>query len=120
MTTTKGTYKKDLKDLPTPAEILKQKRAEIRREFEKAKKIKKWDDRMAAMLVGRTIKVVRYMTSEEAKESGWCKRPLLIQLDDGLTIIPLQDDEGNDGGSLEFFHHDKKIKESGAPVMWVD
>ena len=120
MPTTKGTYKKDLKDLPTPAELLKQKRAEIRREFDRAKKIKKWDDRMAAMLVDRTIKVVRYMTSEEAKESGWSKRPLLIQLDDGLTIIPLQDDEGNDGGSLEFFHHNKKIKEEGAPVMWID
>ena len=120
MTTTKGTYKKDLKDLPTPAELLKQKRAEIRREFEKAKKIKKWDDRMAEVLVGRTIKVVRYMSPQEAKESGWCKRPLLIQLDDRLTIIPLADDEANDGGSLEFFHHDKKIKESGAPVMWVD
>ena len=104
----------------TPVELLKQKRAEIRKEFLKAKKIKKWDDRMAAMLVGRTIKVVRYMTSEEAKESGWCKRPLLIQLDDGLTIIPLADDEANDGGSLEFFHHSKEIKESGAPDMWVD
>ena len=120
MTTTKGTYKKDLKDLPTPAELLKQKREHARRVLEEAKKIQKWNDRMAAMLVGRTIKVVRYMTSEEAKESGWSKQPLLIQLDDGLTIIPLQDDEGNDGGSLEFFHHDKKIKESGAPVMWVD
>ena len=76
--------------------------------------------RMTKALVGKKIQTVRYMTSEEAKESGWCKQPLLIQLDDGLTIIPLQDDEGNDGGSLEFFHHDKKIKESGAPVMWVD
>ena len=75
---------------------------------------------MTKALVGKKIQTVRYMTSEEAKESVWCKQPLLIQLDDGLTIIPLQDDEGNDGGSLEFFHHDKKIKESGAPVMWVD
>ena len=117
MTTTKGTYKKDLKDLPTAEEVLKQKREFTRRVMEEAKKTKQWDDRMAEVLVGRTIKVVRYMTSEEAKESGWSKQPLLIQLDDGLTIIPLQDDEGNDGGSLEFFHHTKKIKEEGAPVM---
>ena len=120
MTTTKGTYKKDLKDLPTAEEVLKQKREFTRRVMEEAKKTKQWDDRMAEVLVGRTIKVVRYMSPQEAKESGWCKRPLLIQLDDGLTIIPLQDDEGNDGGSHEFFHQTKKIKESGAPVMWVD
>ena len=82
--------------------------------------VKGWNTRMTKALVGKKIQTVRYMTSEEAKESGGCKQPLLIQLDDGLTIIPLQDDEGNDGGSLEFFHHDKKIKESGAPVMWVD
>tara|TARA_B100000427_G_scaffold309301_1_gene298225 strand:- start:209 stop:475 length:267 start_codon:yes stop_codon:yes gene_type:complete len=82
--------------------------------------VKGWNTRMTKALVGKKIQTVRYMTSEEAKESGWCKQPLLIQLDDGLTIIPLQDDEGNDGGSLEFFHASKKIKEEGAPVMWVD
>ena len=82
--------------------------------------VKGWNTRMTKALVGKKIQTVRYMTSEEAKESGWSKQPLLIQLDDGLTIIPLADDEANDGGSLEFFHHDKKIKESGAPVMWVD
>ena len=58
------------------------------------------------------------MSSEETKESGWSKSPLLIELDDGTVIIPLQDDEGNDGGSLEFFHHTEKIEEAGAPVMW--
>tara|TARA_B100001173_G_C15748894_1_gene445976 strand:+ start:216 stop:482 length:267 start_codon:yes stop_codon:yes gene_type:complete len=82
--------------------------------------VKGWNTRMTKALVGKKIQTVRYMTSEEAKESGWSKQPLLIQLDDGLTIIPLQDDEMNDGGSLEFFHASKKIKESGAPVMWVD
>ena len=82
--------------------------------------VKGWNTRMTKALVGKKIQTVRYMTSEEAKESGWSKQPLLIQLDDGLTIIPLADDEANDGGSLEFFHASKKIKESGAPVMWVD
>ena len=82
--------------------------------------VKGWNTRMTRALVGKKIQTVRYMTSEEAKESGWSKQPLLIQLDDGLTIIPLQDDEGNDAGSLEFFHASEKIKESGAPVMWVD
>ena len=86
----------------------------------KSTTVKGWNTRMTKALVGKKIQTVRYMTSEEAKESGWSKQPLLIQLDDGLTIIPLQDDEGNDGGSLEFFHQTKKIKEEGAPVMWVD
>ena len=74
---------------------------------------------MTKALVGKKIQTVRYMTSEEAKESGWCKQPLLIQLDDGLTIIPLADDEANDGGSLEFFHPETELEEGGSPVMWV-
>ncbi len=73
---------------------------------------------MTKALVGKKIAKARYMSSEETKESGWSKSPLLIELDDGMVIIPLQDDEGNDGGSLEFFHHTKKIEETGAPVMW--
>ena len=86
----------------------------------KATTVKSWNTRMTKALVGKKIVSTRYMTIEEARESGWCKQPLLIQLEDGLTIIPLSDDEGNDGGSLEFFHPSKKIKEAGAPVMWVD
>jgi hypothetical protein len=120
MTTTKGTYKKDLKDLPTAEEVLKQKRAAARRVREEAKKTKDWTDRMAKVLVGKKIMNVRYMTSEEARESGWCKRPLLIQLNDGTVIIPLQDDEANDAGSLEFFHPETELEEGGSPVMWVD
>ena len=84
----------------------------------KATTVKSWNDRMTKALVGKKIAKTRYMSLEETKESGWSKSPLLIELDDGMLIIPLQDDEGNDGGSLEFFHHTKKIEEEGAPVMW--
>ena len=66
----------------------------------KSTTVESWNKRMTKALVGKKITSVRYMTSEEAKESGWCKQPLLIKLDDGLTIIPLADDEANDGGSL--------------------
>ena len=83
----------------------------------KATTVKSWNERMTKALVGKKIAKARYMSSEETKESGWSKSPLLIELDDGMVIIPLQDDEGNDGGSLEFFHHTKKIEEEGAPVM---
>ena len=85
----------------------------------KSTTVESWNKRMTKALVGKKITSVRYMTSEEARESGWCKQPLLIQLNDGLTIIPLQDDEGNDGGSLEFFHPEKELEEGGSPVMWV-
>ena len=84
----------------------------------KATTVKSWNNRMTKALVGKKIAKARYMSSEETKESGCSKSPLLIELDDGMVIIPLQDDEGNDGGSLEFFHHTKKIEEEGAPVMW--
>ena len=86
----------------------------------KSTTVESWNKRMTKALVGKKIMSVRYMTSEEAIESGWCKRPLLIQLNDGLTIIPLQDDESNDGGSLEFYHPETELEEGGSPVMWVD
>ena len=111
------TTKKNLEELPTAEEVLKQKREFTKRIREEAQQEKGWNDRMTKALVGKKIASVRYMTSEETKESGWSKSPLMIKLSDGTVIIPLQDDEGNDGGSLEFFHHTKKIEEEGAPVM---
>ena len=82
--------------------------------------VESWNKRMTKALVGKKIMSVRYMTSEEAIESGWSKCPLLISLNDGTVIIPLQDDESNDGGSLEFFHPETELEEGGSPVMWVD
>ena len=81
--------------------------------------VQDWNDRMAKVLVGKQITAVRYMTSKEANDSGWYKRPLIIELSDGTQIIPLKDDEGNDGGSLEFCGRDEALEESGAPVMYV-
>ena len=75
---------------------------------------------MTKALVGKKIAKARYMSSEETKESGWSKSPLLIELDDGTVIIPLQDDEQNEGGSLEFYHPETELEEAGAPVMWKD
>jgi len=51
-------------------------------------------------LVGRRIVEVCYMTASEARDHGWCHRPLVFKLDDGTTLYPAQDDEGNDGGVL--------------------
>lgn len=52
--------------------------------------------------VNRTIVAVRWMTSEEADEEGWYDYedvPVIV-LDDGSTIYPSRDWEGNDGGAL--------------------
>ena len=52
------------------------------------------------MLIGRTIKNVRYMTKAEAEKLGWEQVPVVLELDDGNIIFPSRDDEGNDGGAL--------------------
>ena len=43
---------------------------------------------------------VEYMGSEEAEKTMWDSRPVRIILEDGTNILPMRDDEGNDGGSL--------------------
>ena len=59
-----------------------------------------WNKR-AKVLVGKKIKQARYMTEAEAEEFGWYSRPVVIHFTDGTYIIPMKDDEGNDGGSVE-------------------
>lgn len=59
-----------------------------------------WLKKIEKLLLGRTIKLVRYMTNEEANEFGWYRRAVVIQLNDGTCIYPSRDDEGNDAGAL--------------------
>lgn len=63
------------------------KEKEIQREIEK-------------ILVGKRIIGTRYMTRKEAKKLDIYSRPIIITLDDGNEIVPMRDDEGNDGGSM--------------------
>ena len=61
----------------------------------------KWVANVASKLVGKTIKSVEFMSTYEAKERGWCNRPLMIRLSDEHTLLTFsKDDEGNDGGSI--------------------
>ena len=60
----------------------------------------RWTETAWTVLKGRTIEDVRYMTQKEADAEGWSKRPLVMFLDSGDWIVPMQDDEGNNGGSL--------------------
>lgn len=54
------------------------------------------------ILLGRTIKHVRYMTPEEMEWIGWWKCPVVMILDNGTIIYPSTDDEGNDGGAIHY------------------
>ena len=49
-------------------------------------------------LVGRTIVSVGYMLQKEIDIMGWTKSPLIILLDNGDTIVPSMDEEGNEAG----------------------
>jgi hypothetical protein len=57
-------------------------------------------------LVGRKIVNVRFMQPSEREHFGWYNSPLILELDDKTCLIPMQDDEGNDGGSMR--HYDYK------------
>jgi hypothetical protein len=71
---------------------------------------KRWTE-IAKMLEGRTIVHVRYLTEEEAED--WFGRPVVMFLDNGEYIIPIADDEGNDGGALATSYEDHSV----LPVM---
>ena len=67
----------------------------------KEKKIEKyWTDLVAEHLVGKKITKVEYLPEEEMKDAMWHKRPIAIQLDGGHWLVPMMDDEGNDGGAM--------------------
>ena len=59
-----------------------------------------WTDLISKNLVGRKITKVEYISEEEVKDNMWHARPIAIQLDDKEWIIPMIDDEGNDGGAM--------------------
>ncbi len=55
---------------------------------------------IAPLLVGKTIKSVRYMTDAEVKNSMWYAAALIIEFTDGSWIVPMADDEGNNAGAI--------------------
>ena len=52
------------------------------------------------LLLNRRIVSVRYMTDAEVEEMAWEGRPLVLLLDDGTTLYPSCDNEGNAAGAL--------------------
>ena len=62
--------------------------------------LNEWTDSATKLLKGRTIKAVRYMTPDECDGSDWSRAALVIELDNGVSLWPSMDDEGNDAGAL--------------------
>ena len=75
--------------------------------------IKEWEKDCSDFLKGKVVKKVRYMTKSEADATGWFSRPLIIEFSDGTYVMPMADDEGNDGGAM--YTSDKEL--SVIPVM---
>ena len=40
------------------------------------------------------------MSEKESGRQGWSKKPIEITLSNGVLLVPTQDDEGNNGGSI--------------------
>ena len=59
-----------------------------------------WIALISKHLVGKKIARIEYMSGEEADDYGWYSRPVAIGLDDGTWLVPMSDDEGNDGGAI--------------------
>ena len=64
------------------------------------------------LLVGKTITDIVYLSKFNCEQSLWSKRPIMIIFDDDSTVIPMSDDEGNDGGALHYFNPNKDITET--------
>ncbi len=60
----------------------------------------RWTEAAAAQLVGRKIASIRYLSTEEMEQLGWCRRAAVLVLDNGHQLFPSADDEGNDAGAL--------------------
>ena len=66
-----------------------------------------WEEKARKLFEGKKIISVRYMTEKEAEENDMDARPLCFKLNDGTIVIPLSDDEGNNGGSFQTINKDR-------------
>ena len=62
---------------------------------------KKWSAAISKVLVGKTIKQIRYLTDQEQQEFDWLDSAVVIIFTEGSWIIPISDDEGNNAGAIQ-------------------
>jgi hypothetical protein len=76
-----------------------------------------WQNFTRKLLVGKTVRHVRYMNDDEMEYFMWDKKPVVIIFTDGTMLVPQSDDEGNDGGAL-FYYNKKEKKQEVIPVIY--
>ena len=72
----------------------------------KEEREKYWHDMANKVLKGRTIVSVKYISEDLASEAWWSNRGIVITLDNGVELLPMSDDEGNDCGAIHYFAED--------------
>jgi len=66
--------------------------------LKKADLKKHWEKKISNALLGKKITKVEYLTPKQAGD--WYKIPVALQLDNKIWLVPMSDDEGNNGGSI--------------------
>ena len=63
---------------------------------------KKHIDILNKHMVGQKITEVRWLTKEESEDifDHWYNQPIEITLENGVKLIPMSDDEGNEAGAM--------------------
>ena len=63
---------------------------------------KKHIDILNKHMVGQKITDVRWLTKEETEDifDYWYNQPIEITLENGVKLIPMSDDEGNEAGAM--------------------
>ena len=53
-------------------------------------------------LVGQKITEVRWLTKKETEDifDYWYNQPIQITLENGISLLPMSDDEGNEAGAM--------------------
>jgi hypothetical protein len=59
-----------------------------------------WEKKIEKHLLNQKIVKIKYMSEKESGRQGWSKKPIEITLSNGVLLVPTQDDEGNNGGSI--------------------
>ena len=55
---------------------------------------------LSSLLKGLKVEEVKYYSDKECKDNMWYTRPVEIILEGGFSLIPVRDDECNDGGVI--------------------
>ena len=63
---------------------------------------KKHIDILNEAMVGQKITEVRWLTKEQTEDVAehWYNQPIQITLENGVKLIPMSDDEGNEAGAI--------------------